>query len=69
MKIRNDSELLKQHLELRQDFKIIYDGEDFGIYKYNQEKNVYQGLVGYLSIESMLLAIIDEEYFIKLEIV
>ena len=67
MKSKKDMELIK-HLNERKDFKVILDGDEFGIYKYNQEKKRYQGVIGYLKIETMIQAIENEEYFIKLEI-
>ena len=69
MKIKNDLELLKKHLEERKDFKVVFDREDFGIYKYDEEKKRYQGDIGYISLSGMLQAIEDKTYHIKLEII
>ena len=68
MKSKKDMELIK-HLNERKDFKVIFDGEEFGIYKYNQEKNRYEGEIGFIKLEAMIQAIEDKEYSIKLEIV
>jgi len=58
---------IKEDLELHKPFKVIYDGEDFGIYKYNPNKNWYEGVIGHIPMDKMLQAIVDQNYFIKLE--
>lgn len=50
----------------RDNFNIIYDGEDFGIYKYNKDTNRYEGDIGYLSMSSMLQIVKGEHDFIKI---
>ena len=50
----------------RDNFNIIYDGEDFGIYKYNKENDRYEGTIGYLSMSSMLQIVKGEHDFIKI---
>lgn len=57
---------LTNKLERKEDFRIIYDGEDFGIYKYNEENNRYEGEIGYLTIESMIKIINGSNDFIKI---
>lgn len=70
MKTKKDLEYLKKHLEDRKPFKIIYDGIDFGTYYYdNNEFYVSEEFYGKINIKGMLQAIVDENYFIKLEIV
>lgn len=64
MKNEKDSELLKK-LENREPLRVIYDGEDFGIYEYNSEKKVYQGEIGCLPIKAMFRGIKDKNYFIQ----
>lgn len=66
---REDASILLKNLEEKKDFKVIYDGKDFGVFHYAKEHGIYQGDVGFLKIESMLRAIKDESYFIKLELV
>lgn len=68
MKIRNDLELLKKHLEGKKDFKVIFDGEDFGIYKYDADRNAYVGEIGNIALSGMIQAIEDKSYHIQLEI-
>ena len=80
MKTNNDLELLKKHLQEKKNFKVYYDGDDLGIEynKYNEEDGYYHGIfkdkngnehiIGRLSIEDILRAIVDENYFIKVEI-
>lgn len=53
---------LKNH----DNFKVIYDGEDFGIYSYNEEKNRYEGCIGHLTMKSMLEIIKGLNDFIKI---
>lgn len=68
MKSEKSTTLIK-HLNQRGDFKVFFDGEYEDIYKFDEEKNRYQGFFGYITLEAMVQAIEDEEYFIKLEIV
>ena len=68
MKSETNTNLIK-HLNERKDFKVIFDGEDFGIYKYDKDKDRYQGMFGYVKIPAMIQAIEDETYHIKLEII
>ena len=68
MKSEKSTSLIK-HLNERKDFKVIFDGDDFGIYKYDKEKDRYQGVVGYITIQSMIQSIEDETYHIRLEII
>lgn len=56
---------IEKDLELRKPIKLIYDGEDFGVYKFNEEKNRYEGIIGYLDIETIIRAIRDKDYFIQ----
>ena len=56
---------LVSNLRNRKPFKIIYDGEDFGTYIYNQEKNRYEGVIGHIDLEAMYRAIKDNNYFIQ----
>lgn len=57
---------LATRLQKRQDFRIIYGEEDFGIYKFNEEKNRYEGEIGYLPIENMVRIIKGSNDFIKI---
>lgn len=68
MKSERNTTLIK-HLNKKRDFKVIYDGDDFGIYKYDSNRNAYVGEIGHIPMEAMIRAIEDEEYFIKLEII
>lgn len=61
------SELLN-NLKDRKDFKVTFDGDDFGIYKYNKEKDRYEGFIGHMTITEMVEIIKDKESFIKLEV-
>ena len=56
-----------QKLKDHEDFKVIYDGEDFGTYKYNVKTNRYEGVIGYLTIESILTIIKGLNDFIEIE--
>lgn len=68
MKNEKNMELFK-NLEMKKDFKVFLDSVDFGVYKYNKEKNIYQGEIGYVTLESMLKAIKDKTYFLQVELV
>lgn len=56
---------IEKDLEYRKPIRVIYDGEDFGIYEYNEEKQRYEGVIGYIEIASVLRAIKDKDYFIQ----
>jgi hypothetical protein len=58
---------LKNRLENHEDFRVIYDGEDFGIYKYIEERNRYEGCIGHITIQSMLDIINGKCDFIELK--
>lgn len=66
-------DLFKKHLKEKRNFRIIYDGEDFGVYRYSNLNKRYEGesehQIGYLDIKSMLEVIEGEIDFIKLEMV
>ena len=64
MKIENTLEYSMNHLKNHEPFKVIFDGEDFGIYKYEPEYG-YVGIVGHIPMEGMVKAIKDKNYFIK----
>lgn len=70
MKCEEKLELYKEHLRRRGDFRINYDGDDFGIYRFNPKEEKYIGLeVPFgLSLEAMLVIITTKNYFIKAEI-
>lgn len=67
MKKKNILEL-SEHLKNRLPFRVIYDGDDFGIYKYNSNKDRYEGIIGHIDLKEMV-AIIKSDSFIELEIV
>lgn len=58
-------EKLVYDLKERKPIGLIYDGSDYGIYKFNQEKNWYQGVIGHIDLENLYRAIKDESYFIQ----
>ena len=60
---------LMNNLKERKPFHVIYDGDDYGIYKYNNEKNRYEGVIGHIDLKDMLKIIKDKEHFIKLEVI
>lgn len=62
MNLRKDLEL--SNLEQRKDFYVMYDGDYFGIYKFNLNTNRYEGF-GYINLDKMVIAITDNTYFIK----
>lgn len=72
MKIVENLDLIRQYLKLRKPLIVIYDGEDDGIYYYDEIRNRYQGEFGYLDMESMIEIVkhmeLGDDYFIKLEV-
>ena len=73
MKKEKNLELFKKQLKDRKPFKVIYGGEDDGIYIYDKTKNRYQGEFGYIDLEGMLEAIKHmeqkEDWHIVLELI
>lgn len=59
---------LMNNLKERRPFNVIYDGDDFGIYEYNNETKRYEGTIGHIGLKEMLEIIKDKEHFIKLEV-
>ena len=57
---------LLNDLRDRKPFQVIYDGEDFGIYRFNEEKGRYEGVIGFIPLEEMVAIIKDKDHFIKL---
>lgn len=72
MKIEENLKLIKKRLISREPLRVIYDGEDDGIYYYDETKKRYQGQFGYFDMESMIEIFkhmeLGEEYFVKLEV-
>ena len=67
MKKKNIMEL-SEHLKNRLPFKVIYDGEDFGVYTFNSINQRYEGIIGHIDLIDMV-TIIKSDSFIELEIV
>lgn len=79
MKTKEDLEYSKKHLEERKPFKIYYDGDDLGIVCdcYSKEDGYYHGIVknekletiicGRIKIETILRAIVDKDFWIKVK--
>lgn len=70
MKTKNDLDLLKKNLEELKPFRVIADNYDFGIFEYSKEDECYhQKETGWYKLDTnaMLRAIMDENYFIKVE--
>ena len=49
---------LIENLKNRNPIRVIFDGEDFGIYKYNEEKERYEGIIGYLTLDKIKMILI-----------
>ncbi len=76
---KEDLDYCKKHLEERKPFKIYYDGDDLGILCdcYNKEDGYYHGILktekrgtivsGRIKIETILRAIMDENYWIQVK--
>lgn len=46
---------------------VIYDGKDHGNYYYNENKERYEGVIGYLTLDQVKKVLKKEIDFIKLE--
>ena len=62
-------ELLMKLLTERKPFRVFIEDSDFGIYVYDPEKKRYQGVIGYIPLESMVKVIngYDEVSHIRIE--
>lgn len=73
MKKEKNMELFKKNLKDKKPFKVIYGGDDDGIFEYDKYKNRYQGEFGYIDLEGMLEAIkhmeMNKEWHIVLELI
>ena len=49
--------------------RVIYDGEDFGVYTYNEKTERYEGIIGYITIEGIKKILKKEIDFIKLGVI
>ena len=64
------SNVLLENLKNKCDFKVIIEDYDFGVFEYCKEDECYhQKETGWytLSIDSIKRAIVDDNYFIKVE--
>ena len=66
-KTKLDSDYKIQHFESKKPFKLIYDGDNWGTYNYNEHKGKYDGFMGTFENETILRAIRDKSYFIQVE--
>lgn len=73
MKIEKNLELIRNNLKLRKPFIVIYDGDDDGIFYYDEIKNRYQGEFGYIDMEGMVEIVkhmeVEDNYFIQLKVI
>jgi len=70
------SNLLLENLKNKNNFNILFNGDDLDIeyWKYDENDNYYHGIIKdmviyRLSIEDMKRAIVDDNYFIKLDLI
>jgi hypothetical protein len=42
-----------EDLQKGKPIRLIYDGDDFGIYTFNKETRRYEGIIGYLTIDTI----------------
>lgn len=64
------SNVLLENLKNKCDFKVIIEDYDFGIFEYSEKDECYhQKETGWyiLSIDNIKRAIVDDNYFIKVE--
>ena len=58
---------LIEDIKNKKPIKVIYGGNDFGLYEYNDERKRYEGCIGWLTKEMLTQAIQDKDYHIKLK--
>lgn len=57
---------LIENLKNRNPIRVIFDGDDFGIYKFNEEKERYEGIIGYLTLDKIKMILREEIDYIKI---
>ena len=57
---------LIEDLKNRNPIRVILDGDDFGIYKFNEEKERYEGIIGYLTLDKIKMILREEIDHIKI---
>lgn len=64
-------EKLQEVILNKQPIIVYIDNDDFGIFTYNKEKNIYQGEIGALTLETLtkVLAEKKESDYIRLELI
>ena len=68
-KIESNMDLKLQNFNEKKPFNLIYDGDNWGIYEFNEEKQKYEGFMGSFENETIIRAIKDSNYFIKVELI
>lgn len=51
----------------RKPIRVLYEGDDFGIYRYDEESNSYKGAVGSIDLRIVKEAVLDKDFFIQIE--
>jgi len=57
--------MIVDDIKNKKPIRLIYGGEDFGIFEYNETTKRYEGKIGHLTKETLLRAIKDKDYFIQ----
>lgn len=63
---KEDLELIYKDIENRKPIRIIFDGDDFGIYEWNEKTKRYEDFLGF-TIEELIKIIKTPNHFIKIE--
>lgn len=65
------NDLWKKYLMEHKPIRVIFTGEDYGIYKYNEKLNRYEGEIGHIKFEDVLKILneFEEVNHIKIEMI
>lgn len=63
-----NKELLMKLLIAKKPIRVFIEGDDFGIYTYDETKKRYQGVIGYIEVEDVLRVINGDKELDHLQI-
>ena len=63
---KEDLELIYKDIEQRKPIRVIFGGDDFGVYEWNEETQRYEDFLGF-TIKELIKIIKTPNHFIKIE--
>lgn len=63
MKNEKYTKILQGILTKKCNVKLFIEGQDFGIFKYNDENEIYQGEFGYITLDKLIKCLSGDKAF------